>query len=73
MNFIINEFTILAPSIKKAFNQTFKRNINLIVGVKDSGKTTLVRSMLYTLGCDVKGFDFIERYPSNIYNRFQHR
>lgn len=67
MNFIINEFTILAPSIKKAFNQTFKRNINLIVGVKDSGKTTLVRSMLYTLGCDVKGFDFIDKYPSNIY------
>lgn len=67
MNFIINEFTILAPSIKKAFNQTFKRSINLIVGVKDSGKTTLVRSMLYTLGCDVKGFDFIDKYPSNIY------
>lgn len=67
MNFIINEFTILAPSIKKAFNQTFKRNINLIVGVKDSGKTTLVRSMLYTLGCDVKGFDFIDKYPNNVY------
>lgn len=67
MNFIINEFTILAPSIKKAFNQTFKRNINLIIGVKDSGKTTLARSILYTLGCDVKNFDFTDKYPNNIY------
>lgn len=67
MNFIINEFTILAPSIKKAFNQTFKKNINLIIGIKDSGKTTLVRSMMYTLGCDVKGFEFTTDYPNNIY------
>ena len=67
MNFIINEFTILAPSIKKAFNQTFTKNINLIVGVKDSGKTTLVRSMMYTLGCNVRGFDFTGTYPNNIY------
>lgn len=67
MNLIINEFTILSPVIKKAYNQKFEKNVNLIVGVKDSGKTTLIRSILYTLGCDVKGFDFITKYPENIY------
>lgn len=67
MNFFINEFSILSPIEGKAFNQKFKHNINLIVGEKDSGKSSLARAMLYTLGCDVKGFDFISKMPENIY------
>src|SRR4051812_47677809 len=67
MNLFINEFSILSPSEGKAFNQRFGNNINLIIGEKDSGKSSLVRAMLYTLGCDVKGFDFITKMPENIY------
>jgi len=67
MDFFINEFSILSPIEGKAFNQRFKNNINLIVGEKDSGKSSLSRAMLYTLGCDVKGFDFIAKMPENIY------
>lgn len=67
MNFFINEFSILSPIENKAYNEKFKANINLIVGKKDSGKTTLARSILYTLGCDVKGFDLLSKNPENIY------
>lgn len=67
MDLFINEFSILSPSEGKAFNQRFSNNINLIVGEKDSGKSSLARAMLYTLGCDVKGFDFITKMPENIY------
>lgn len=67
MVFYINEFSILSPSEKKAFNSCFNNGINLIVGKKDSGKSTLSRSIFYTLGCDVKNNDFINKLPDNIY------
>ncbi len=67
MNFIINEFSIISPIEKKAFNHSFDRNINLVVGEKDAGKSTLARSMMYTLGCEVKDFEFQNEHASNIY------
>lgn len=67
MNMIINEFTILSPELKKAFNQIFKNRTNVIIGEKDSGKTTLARAILYTLGCDVKHLDFVNEFQENIY------
>lgn len=67
MNFIINEFSIISPTDKKAYNQKFQKKMNLIVGEKDSGKSTLARSILYTLGCEVKNFDFLTCFPNNIY------
>ena len=67
MNFFIKKFSIISPSNKKAFSQEFSSNINLIVGEKDTGKSTLSRAMLYTLGCDVKSFDFLRKYPENVY------
>lgn len=54
MNLIINRFSILYAEKAKAFSETFNLGINLIVGEKDTGKTTLSRSILYTFGCDVK-------------------
>jgi len=67
LNFFIKKFSIISPSNKKAFSQEFSSNINLIVGEKDTGKSTLSRAMLYTLGCDVKSFDFLRKYPENVY------
>jgi len=67
MNMIINEFAILSPELKKAYVQPFMNKTNVIIGKKDSGKTTLARSILYTLGCDVKKLDFIDKFPENIY------
>ena len=67
MKFNIKEFSIISPSENKSFNMVFKDGINLIIGEKDSGKSSLVRAMLYTLGCDVKGFDFKSKMPDNIY------
>ncbi|WP_430885357.1 ATP-binding protein [Fusibacter sp. JL216-2] len=67
MNFIINEFSIISPIEKKAFNHSFDRKINLVVGEKDAGKSTLARSMMYTLGCEVKDFEFQNEHASNIY------
>ena len=67
MNFFINEFSILSPTEKKAFNEKFEEKINLIIGQKDSGKSSLARSILYTLGCDVRSFDFLHKMPENIY------
>ncbi|CAG9359593.1 hypothetical protein [Clostridium perfringens] len=67
MDFFINEFSILSPTEKKAFNEKFSGKINLIIGEKDSGKSSLARSILYTLGCDVKSFDFEATMPENIY------
>lgn len=67
MSFFINKFAIISPKEKRAFIESFSNNINLLIGEKDSGKSTLVRSIFYTLGCDVKGFDFIDIFPENIY------
>lgn len=67
MKFNIKEFSIISPSEKKSFNTDFKEGINLIIGEKDSGKSSLARAILYTLGCDVKCFDFINKMPNNIY------
>ncbi|QPQ34431.1 AAA family ATPase [Lysinibacillus sp. JNUCC-52] len=67
MQLVINEFSILSPSIEKAFNEKFRSGVNLIVGEKDTGKSTLARSILYTFGCDVKGLDLITSSPNNIY------
>lgn len=63
----MNDFSILSPKNKLSFYHCFEKGINLIVGEKDSGKSTLVRSILYTLGCDVRDFDMISYYPENIY------
>jgi len=67
MNFVINKFAILSPTEKKAYSIEYSENTNLIVGNKDSGKTTLARAMMYTLGCDVKNFDLREQLPNNMY------
>lgn len=67
MDFIINKFSILAPTYKKAFSQGFSKGINLFVGEKDTGKSTLARAILYTLGCDVKNFDLQKKSPENVY------
>lgn len=67
MSLIFNQFTILSPLKKKAFNCQFTDKLNLIIGIKDSGKSTIARAIFYTLGCDVKDFDFIEKFPDNIY------
>lgn len=67
MNLFMNDFSILSPKNKLSFYHCFEKGINLIVGEKDSGKSTLVRSILYTLGCDVRDFDMISYYPENIY------
>ncbi|MGM0881799.1 MAG: hypothetical protein ACQEXQ_12295 [Bacillota bacterium] len=67
MKLIINKFAILSPAEKKAYNIAYSEKTNLIVGRKDTGKSTLARAMMYTLGCDVKNFDFREELPNNIY------
>ncbi|WP_117168036.1 hypothetical protein [Paraliobacillus sediminis] len=67
MNFFINKFSIISPINKKAFSQEFTSNINLIVGEKDTGKSTLSRAILFTMGCDVRSFDLLKKYPDNIY------
>lgn len=67
MKLKINEFSILSPSKTAAFSENFQSGINLIVGEKDTGKSTMARSILYTFGCDVKGYDLIYSSPDNIY------
>lgn len=67
MQLKVNEFSILYPQKEKAFSEKFDLGINLIVGEKDTGKSTLARSILYTFGCDVKGLDLINSSPDNIY------
>lgn len=66
MNLKINKFSILSSEKEKAFSESFTSGINLIVGEKDTGKTTLSRSILYTFGCDVKD-TYIVNNTSNIY------
>lgn len=66
MNLLISKFSILSAEKEKAFSETFTSGINLIVGEKDTGKTTLSRSILYTFGCDVKDISIVNN-TSNIY------
>lgn len=66
MNLIIDKFSILTAKKEKAFSEKFNSGINLIVGEKDTGKSTLSRSILYTFGCDVKDTAIVNN-TSNIY------
>lgn len=67
MNYIIKRFSILSKTLNKAFSEDFERGINLIIGEKDSGKTTLARAIMYTLGCDVINFDLKNKIPDSIF------
>ncbi|EHK2996600.1 hypothetical protein J5K72_002977, partial [Enterococcus faecalis] len=53
----IRKFSILDSLNSKAFHETFEKGLNLIVGEKDSGKTSLARAIMYTFGCDVRNFE----------------
>ena len=67
MKLNINKCSILSQSINKSFSEKFNRKINIIIGGKDSGKTSLARSIMYTLGCDVRNFDLIKKYPDIVF------
>ncbi|HGZ2496469.1 TPA: ATP-binding protein, partial [Enterococcus faecalis] len=57
MHLKIRKFSILDSLNSKAFHETFEKGLNLIVGEKDSGKTSLARAIMYTFGCDVRNFE----------------
>ncbi|PEK39189.1 hypothetical protein CN586_29170 [Bacillus toyonensis] len=67
MNFFINEFSILSKTLNKSFTETFNKGINLIIGEKDSGKTSLARAIMFTLGCDVCNFDLRRKIPDIVF------
>lgn len=67
MNFCIHKFSILSKALNKSFSEEFDKGINLIVGEKDSGKTSLARAIMYTLGCDVNNFDLIRKIPDIVF------
>ncbi|EHE8483685.1 AAA family ATPase, partial [Enterococcus faecalis] len=48
MHLKIRKFSILDSLNSKAFHETFEKGLNLIVGEKDSGKTSLARAIMYT-------------------------
>lgn len=66
MKLIIEKFSVLSANKEKAFSEKFNLGINLIVGEKDTGKSTLARSILYTFGCDVKDIAIVNN-TSSIY------
>lgn len=53
--------------MNKSFSQVFDKGINLIVGEKDSGKTSLARAIMFTLGCDVNNFDLKKKIPDIVF------
>lgn len=65
MHLKIRKFSILDSLNSKAFHETFKKGLNLIVGEKDSGKTSLARAIMYTFGCDVRNFE-LQNQNSNL-------
>ncbi|QWI76261.1 hypothetical protein JG486_05135 [Bacillus mycoides] len=67
MNFFINKFSILSKALNKSFSETFDKGINLIIGEKDSGKTSLARAIMFTLGCDVCNFNLKRKLPDIIF------
>lgn len=67
MNFCIHKFSILSKTLNKSFSENFDKGINLIVGEKDSGKTSLSRAIMYTLGCDVNNFDLKTKIPDIVF------
>ncbi|HDR7257902.1 hypothetical protein [Bacillus mycoides] len=67
MNFFINKFSILSKTLNKSFSETFDKGINLIIGEKDSGKTSLARAIMFTLGCDVCNFNLKRKLPDIIF------
>lgn len=50
---IINKFVILSEQEKSAAEYLFDSKMNVIIGGNKSGKSSLAKSILYTLGCDV--------------------
>ncbi|QVK21369.1 AAA family ATPase [Mycoplasmatota bacterium] len=50
---VLNKFIILSEEEKSAIEIDFSNNLNIFVGKNKSGKSSLAKSILYTLGCDV--------------------
>lgn len=46
--------TILSQQDKKGFSYTFSPNINIIFGENDTGKSSLIKNLYYTLGADLR-------------------
>lgn len=67
MYFYLERFSILSKSLNKSFSESLEHGMNIIIGGKDSGKTSFARAIMYTLGCDVCNFDLIEKYPDAIF------
>ncbi|MBO6350230.1 AAA family ATPase [Enterococcus casseliflavus] len=67
MNFYLERFSILSKSLNKSFSEPLEKGMNIIIGGKDSGKTSFARAIMYTLGCEVRNFDLIEKYPDAIF------
>lgn len=66
---------LLSLRYKKAFYFKFSPNINLIYGENDTGKSSLIKSLYYTLGADVrldkewKDDDFISKVVISVRER----
>lgn len=53
-NIYFKSTSILSEKEKKAFSFTFSPTINMIYGENDTGKSTLIKSLYYSLGGDVR-------------------
>lgn len=51
---IFKKISILSLRDKKAFSHVFSPNVNFIYGTNDVGKSSLIKSLYYTLGGDLR-------------------
>ncbi len=51
--FILEKFVIISDTERSGNEFVFDERTNVIVGENESGKSSLSKSILYTLGCDV--------------------
>ncbi|MCM3359541.1 hypothetical protein [Psychrobacillus sp. MER TA 171] len=52
--FIIQKLIVISEKEKKSREIDFKTGMNIIIGKNKTGKSSIIKSIFYTLGCEVK-------------------
>lgn len=54
MRLVIDKLVVFSKSLNKSFEYEFDKGFNFVIGGNKSGKSSIAKSLMYCLGCDVE-------------------
>lgn len=54
MKLVLNKLVVFSQNLNKSFEYKFDKGFNFIIGGNKSGKSSIAKSLMYCLGCDVE-------------------